>query len=398
MTKESARTIGDDNPQIAELRQHIELGELMPPGSEPHRLARELRDLPTLPDRFNAAFVPSGWVFVEFACGYEVAERALRMKADGAPADEIDRYLTGSFLGLEPIRCQALKLLGGGIVEPRFPVRAEVTGRAFEAYEAGDYLVAVPLMLMLVDGFGVSATGTKSIFSDLQKLDEMFQSTESMAGHPTALKALLAQLGRGQRGYSEDPLTLPLRNGILHGTRLNYASEVVAAKTLNLVAAVVEWARDIAPEPTSEKARRAWNERFLRANLERLKPESPEGALNLLVAALAERRVPDIVTLIDYLPLLTNFPEKMEEWRELQDVEIGIEPLSAWEIFGNGRPGTTARLDARLTLTRTGGSRIVSEARIFAERSAKLAEAGLPSYWQISLTLLGLIRARLRDG
>lgn len=398
MPEERAGTIGSDNPQIAELRQHIQLGELMPPGSEPHRLARELRDLPTLPDRFNAAFVPSGWVFVEFAGGYEIAEQALRMKADGAPDDEIDRYLAGSFLGLEPIRCQVLKLLGGGIAEPRFPVRAGVTERAFEAYEAGDYLIAVPLMLMLVDGFGVSATGTKSIFSDLQKLDEMFQSAESIAGHPSALKALLAQLLCSQRGYSEEPLTLPLRNGILHGTRLNYASDVVAAKTLNLLAAVVEWARDVAPEPKSEAARRSWNEKFLRANLERLKPDSPERALDLLIAALAEQRVPDIVTLIDYLPLLTNFPEKMDEWRELADIEIGIEPVSAWEIFGDGRPGTTARCEAKLTLIRADGRRIVTEGRIVAERSAKLAEAGLPSYWQIDVWLLGLIRTRLRDG
>lgn len=398
MANEPARGIIDDNPQIAELRQHIELGALMPPGSEPHRLARELRDLPTLPDRFNAGFVPSGWVFVEFACGYEIAERALRMKADGVPAKEIDLYLAGNFMGLEPIRCQALKLLGGGIAEPRFPVRSEVTERAFEAYESGDYLVAVPLMLMLIDGFGVSATGTKSMFSDLEKLDELFQSAESMAGHPSALKALLAQLGRGQRGYSEEPLSLPFRNGILHGTRLNYANEIVAAKTLNLLAAVVEWARDVAPEPKSEKARRAWNEKFLRGNLERLRPGSPERALELLVSALANRRTTDIVTLIDYLPLLTNFPEKMDEWRELDDVEIAIEPVSQWETFGDGRPGTTARCDVRLTIAPADGARIVTDGRIFAERSAKLAEAGLPSYWQISLTLLGMIRARLRDG
>ena len=398
MTRGRAGTIETDTPQIAELRRHIELGELMPPGSEPHRLARELRDLPTLPDRFNAAFVPLGWVFVEFACSYEVAERALRMKTEGAPADGIDRYLAGSFLVLEPIRWQALKLLGGGIVEPRFPIRAQVTERAFEAYEAGDYLAAVPLMLMLVDGFGVSATGTKSMFSDLEKLHEMFQSTASMAGHPSALKTLLAQLGRGQRGYSEEALTLPLRNGILHGTRLNYASEVVAAKALNLLAAVVEWARDIAPEAKNETARRAWNERFLRANLERLKPDSPGRALDLLIAALAERRVPDIVTLIDYLPLLTNFPEKMDEWRELADTHIEIDPVSPWETFGDGRPGTTARCRSRLTLTRADGRRILTEAPIFAERSAKLAEAGLPACWQISLSLLGLIRSRLRDG
>jgi sirohydrochlorin ferrochelatase len=398
MTKPTTGRISDDNPQIADLRQQLQLGALMPQGTEPRRLAESLAGLPTLPDRFNQAFLDAGWIFVEFACGHEAAERALGMRGEGAGADDIDRYLAASFLGVQPIKWQALKLLGGGIAEPRFPIRAEVTERALAAYEAGDYLVAVPLILMLVDGFGVSATGTKSMFSDLSDLEEMFQSTESMAGHPSALKPLLVRLQRAQRGYSEEPLALPMRNGILHGTRLNYANAIVAAKALNLLAAVVEWARDVAPETADETARKSWNERFLRANLERLDPDSPERALDLLAAAIANRRSSDAVALIDYHPVYTLLSEKIREWRELDEFEIGIERISAWELFGADRPGQTAWCMVRLTLGRRDGTTAsVTEERVFAGRSVELTGIGLTAYWQIALALLGTIRARLAD-
>jgi len=398
MSRRSSGRISDDNPQMEALKQHLQLGALMPHGSEPHRLAHELQGLPTLPDRFNDAFIEAGWIFVEFACGIKAAEEALRMRADGSTAEDVDRYLAGSLLAVQPIRWQALKLLGGGMAEPRHPVRAEVTERALAAYEAGDHLVAVPLILMLVDGFGVSATGTKSMFSDLEHLDDLFQSNDSMAGHPTALKRLLARLRLGQRGYSEAPLALPMRNGILHGTRLNYANPVVAAKALNLLAAVIEWGRDVAPEPKDEQAKKVWNERFLRGNLERLRPDTAERALELLAAALAGRRPSDVVALIDYHPVYTHLAEKVREWRELDDIEIGIERISDWELFGADRPGRTGRCDIRLTLRRSEGDPVsVTTERIVAGRSVELATMGLPASWQIGLDLLGVIRARLRD-
>jgi hypothetical protein len=189
-----------------------------------------------------------------------------------------------------------------------------------------------------------------------------------------------------------------MRNGILHGTRLNYANAIVAAKTLNLLAAVVEWARDVAPEPADETARKSWNERFLRGNLERLNPDSPERALRLLADAIANRRSSDAVALIDYHPVHTLLSEKIREWRELDEFEIGIERISDWEVFGADRPGQTGRCQIRLTLRRgNGGVLSVTEEQVYASRSVELREIGLPAYWQIGLTLLGVIRKRLED-
>ncbi len=393
MTELNRGAIEDDNAQMANLSRQIALASRLPQGSEPHRLAHALRQLPSLPDRFNAAFVEHGWVFVEFACGYESAERALDMLHEGAPQAEIDAYLSEELIGIEPVKWQSLKIFGGGMVDPEHPVRAAVVERVFEAYEARDHLVVVPLVLMLVDGFGVSVTGTKSMFADLDTLDELFQSSESVAGHPSALKALLVHLRRGQRGYSESMLTMPLRNGILHGTRLNYANPVTAAKAMNLLAAVVEWARDVAPEPKNEVAKREWNAKFLESNLSRLNPDTPQRAFDLVTAALSAQRATDLVALINYHPALTLLSEKIQEWREVISIGITIEPLTPWEVFGTAADSEQhARRNARLVIVPQVGEPIIGEHVLRASRSVELSRAGLPSVWQLDLGLLGAIR------
>jgi hypothetical protein len=397
MKKTTTGSISNDNPLVGELQQLIFQGSLMPAGTEPHRLAQQLSSLPSLPDRFNAEFIASGWIFVEFACSHEAAGQALSMKARGAPAEEIDTYLSERLLAIQPIRWQSLKALGGGMVDPSYPIRAEIVARALDAHDAGDYLVSVPLILMLVDGFGVSVTGTKSMFSDLEDIDGLFLCVESMAGHPSALRPLLEQLRRGQRGYSEKLLNMPLRNGILHGTRLNYANKVVAAKALNLLGAVVEWARDTAPEAADQESRKAWNGRFLLANLNRLRPETPQAALNLFSSALTSRRTSDVVALLDYHPVYTNLAEKMREWRELDELEINIERISEWEVFGDDRPGQTARCAAKLTIKHTDGTVQGSDTTIYASRPIELVDSNLPGVWQIGLSVLGTIRGRLQE-
>jgi hypothetical protein len=396
MSRKPTGTIQDDNSRLKALAQTLSAANNMPPGTDARRLSQELKELPSLPDRFNAAFISSGWVFVEFACGHEAAEAALRLHADGASQDKIDEFLAERLLNIEPIKWQTLKLLGGGIAEPRYPVRSGVVERMFEAYLASDFLVAVPLGLMLIDGFGVTLTGSKSIFGELDELSGFFQSMESVSGHPSALRALLLVLTKGCKGYNEASVTMPFRNGILHGVRLNYASVVVAAKMLNLLAAVVEFARDIAPESKGEAARRLWNARFLEANLSRLKPSSPERALELFQAALAEGRVSDLVALVDYDPIITLLSEKRDDWVELAPLGIRIEPISPWEIFGSPQDSEQqARCHIRLVIRRDDCSESREELTLYATRSARLAAAGLPSVWQIGLNILGSIRSSL---
>lgn len=393
-----AKDIRSTNPQLKQMDKLLALASLLPEGSEPRRLADELLDVPGIADRFNAAFTREGWVFVEFACGYREADKALALLSEGRAKNEIDDYLADHFLGVEPIYWQSVKHLGGGMAEPRYPVRAETVERAFQAYKDGDYLVCIPLFLMLIDGFGVTKSGTKSIFADLATLDHLFEAEESVGGHPSGLKAVLKRLAVSKKGYSEEPLTVPERNGILHGTRLNFANKIVATKALNVLAAVIEWARDTDPEPKDETARKKWNENFLRTNLARLAADTPERALALFMEAYRDWRPADIVALIDYHPIHTTMSAKIRDWQEMiETYEIGITRTTRWEVFGGPSDSEQhARCKIKLSLgVKEDGRSSETEETLYASRPKALTDAGLPSSWQLGLTLQGCIRARL---
>lgn len=393
-----SNSIRDSSPILRNAEELLELSSRLPSDSEPFQMAQALRHTLDLPDQFNAAFAAQGWVFVEFCCGYESAAEALGMKHQGRSPGEIDAFLADRLINVEPLYWQAAKFLGGGMAEPDHPVRAQVVERTFRAYREADFIACVPLLLMLIDGFGVTKTGTKSIFSDLSDLGDLFEEETSVGGHRTGLKAVLGHMVRGKRGYSEEMVTLPLRNGILHGTRLNYSNRIVAAKALCVLAAVIEWARDTAAPPKDEAARRKWNAQFLTRNFASLQSHSPDEALDLLQGAFDRGRAHEAVALIDYHPFVTHLQSKLSEWTDLlAAARIRIVRQGEWEVFGTPNDSQQqARCKVELILRRDDdASEARSEVTLYAARQADMKEIGLEHVWQIGLSILGMIRSRL---
>lgn len=393
-----SKTIRDTSPIFQRAEELVDLASQLPDGSEPHEMAKALRPVLDLADQFDAAFTAQGWVFVEFCCGFEPATQALAMKQRARPSDEIDGFLADHLLNVEPLYWQAKKLLGGGMAEPAYPVRAEVVERTFRAYREADFIACVPLVLMLIDGFGVTRTGTKSIFSDLADLADLLEEESSVGGHPTGMKAVLQHMIRMKKGYSEEELTLPLRNGILHGTRLNYANKIVAAKALCVLAAVIEWARDTATVPKDEAAKVKWNTQFLTTNLARLSARSPDEALESLQRAFNRGRPHEALVLVDYHPLNTHLQSKLSEWSDLLSAAwILIVRQGEWEVFGTPSDSEQhARCTVELTVQRNEDG-VVSrtEEMLHATRQKDLKELGLEGIWQIGLPVLGTIRRKL---
>lgn len=392
------RSIRQSSPMLKSAEKLVDFVSVLPVGPELREMAECMRSTLDLPDRFNAAFTPHGWVYVEFCCGYEVAGRALEMKEKGLPPDEIDTFLADNLINIDPLHSESNRLLGGGVSEPSHPVRAQIVDRAFRAYREADFIPCVPLVLMLIDSFGVTKTGTKSIFSDLTDLDPLFELETSVGGHPSGLKTVLGAMVRAMKGYSEEPLTLPSRNGILHGTRLNYSDKIVATKALCVLAAVIEWARDSATPTKKEFAQRKWNERFLRDTFARVDSRSPDEALNLLRKAFNNRRPNEAVAVIDYHPGVTDLRSKLLEWKDLfEEVEVELSTQSDWKVFGAPTDSEQyARCDADLCVSDREGaplSRIVVP--ILAKRQAALKEIDLGHVWQIDLCILGTIRGIL---
>ena len=107
-------------------------------------------------------------------------------------------------------------------------------------YLEGRYYSAVPLVLILIDGFvnDIEQTGFFTDRTDLTAWD-------SIAAHSSGLTKLAAIFNHSRTKTTTEPLSLPYRHGILHGRDLGYANKVVAAKAWAALAAIADWASDL---------------------------------------------------------------------------------------------------------------------------------------------------------
>ena len=97
------------------------------------------------------------------------------------------------------------------------------------------YLATAPLLLIVADGVGEDVF-QKSIFSEGVNLEEL----HSLAGHPDALPKLVYQMCRTRRKTTEEYVSFPYRNGILHGRDLGYGNRLITAKCWSFLSNIAD--------------------------------------------------------------------------------------------------------------------------------------------------------------
>jgi hypothetical protein len=203
-------------------------------------LARQVKEqsiILTLPDEFNEQFASQGWVAT--ASLSPDTMRAALAHAQRGDTDAAEAEILSWFTE-ENIRIFAITRA------TRFNKiwnRYHQTVEALKLYSEERYIAAVPLILIICDGFA-SDLLNKSPFAegaDLSCLD-------SITGHSTSLPTLIELITKSVRKSSDDKLSLPLRHGILHGRSANYGSKEVCCKAWMLLIALVDWAHDKAGE------------------------------------------------------------------------------------------------------------------------------------------------------
>ena len=108
--------------------------------------------------------------------------------------------------------------------------------RAVERSAAGDYLSAVPLTLIMIDGICTTTTG-KHPFSGGADAPVFDSQTSGPGGLPESL----ALLGSTRRKLDTEVIPAPFRHGIVHGLNPNFGSPMVTAKAFNLLQATVDY-------------------------------------------------------------------------------------------------------------------------------------------------------------
>jgi len=239
------------------------------------RKASELREatiaLAAMPDHFNDLFGDRGWVIYE-SFNVEVAQRAIAQAEAGdwtAAESTLVNYYTE-----ENISFQLLRLAGLNSFRPRRPLAR----KAKDDYLAGRYYASVPVVLALLDGF-VNELGDRGFFAR----DADLKAWDSIAAHEKGLQRLARIFTKGRYKTTTDQITVPYRNGILHGMDLGYDNQIVAAKCWAALFATGDWARKIEKgekQSSPEPAKSTWSEIFkqigensaMRAELEAWRP------------------------------------------------------------------------------------------------------------------------------
>lgn len=211
-------------------------------------LKKQIIDLSTCPDRFNKHFSGLGWIAHE-SMNSDLMENAINL-ADKGKLDDAERMLVDYYISTE-IRWYLMRFKS----IPEFSKRYELIEYAYNDTINKNYYSSVPLLLMIIDGAVNDIDKNKGFFTDTTDLT----AWDSIAAHSSGLSVIRDIFNSSRNKTTTEKITLPYRNGILHGRDLGYANEFVVAKCWASLIAIKDWAdavkqgKKVSPEPEKNK-------------------------------------------------------------------------------------------------------------------------------------------------
>lgn len=207
---------------ISDVEKHTE---------ELEALQRQALELTGLPDKFNEIFAPYGWIAYE-SMSVEVMKSAISA-AEKNGIDDAETLLTEYYHDKNTLDFLFIRLRW----HEGFNKRMRLLDLVREDFEAKRYHACIPLLLALIDG----------IFNDLSKHVGLFAENsdttvwDSIVGHESGLQYIISIFKQSRKKTNEDIITVPYRNGILHGRELAFDNPIVAAKCWAILSAVRDW-------------------------------------------------------------------------------------------------------------------------------------------------------------
>ena len=134
---------------------------------------------------------------------------------------------------------------------------------AREDYFNGRYYSVVLVLFSVMDGFVNDVDTSQRRGLHARDPSEM-SAWDSVVGHHLGLSHAHAEFTKSTFKTSDEPVVELHRNGIVHGTLVNYDNVVVATKAWNRLFAVADWARSLAKEKAEPGHRRLGGASFAR--------------------------------------------------------------------------------------------------------------------------------------
>lgn len=213
-------------------KMNINPNEFEPIFAELMELKRQATEIAQVPDRFNTLFSERGWTIFELM-NHEVAKDAISI-AEKGDFDEAERVLVRYF-NVDTIQFLLNRMKNIKSFQPR----STLARKALTDYEEERYHACVPVVLALLDGL-VNELHEKrrGFFSEEADLE----AWDSVSAHSSGLQELAFLMRKSRQKTSTEPISIPYRNGILHGMDLGYDNQLVAAKTWSALFSVHDWA------------------------------------------------------------------------------------------------------------------------------------------------------------
>lgn len=186
------------------------------------------------PDQFNERFSTLGWIAYE-SMSLDVIQKSISIyETDGQ--SKAEDFLTDSYD--ETTLNQGILRLKGN---DHFHKRIRLIVLAKDDYLASRYHACIPLLLSLLDGLSNDISSHVGFFA--KNIDLTAQ--DSIAAHESGLQTLSSLMSQSRKKTNEEIISIPYRNGILHGRELNFDNKIVAAKCWAALFAIKDWAESL---------------------------------------------------------------------------------------------------------------------------------------------------------
>ena len=191
-------------------------------------LKDQVAELAELPVAFHEAFAELGWLISE-STSFDTARAALSAQKS-CRIDDAENLLAADYEG------DGLHFVVKRLCQTQgFKLRKAQLQEALTLTHEARFLATAPLLLIVADGVGEDMFD-KSIFSEGVNLEEL----HSLAGHPDALPRLVQQMCCTRRKTTEEYVSFPYRNGILHGRDLGYGNRLITAKCWSFLSNIAD--------------------------------------------------------------------------------------------------------------------------------------------------------------
>lgn len=259
-----------------------------------------------------------------------------------------------------------------------FAIRYTLIQQFFEDHFAERYYASIPLGLIIVDGAVNDFTKSKGFFAEGTSVD----AWDCLVGCNNSLKKLKSIFNQKRKKTNTEVITLPYRNGILHGRDLNYANEYVSCKCVALMFAIADWMQMKNSEDTRrDKFEKSINKTPIRQLLKQIVENAQ---IREEIAAWKKREI--IVG--EDIPV-TGTEQDYSEYPYIVEV---VKMLSAWKKRNYGKLSVHLQKVFSANLTegkRAGQCRKMFENKIFdtfeilevEERACSLSKVVLKIWW-----------------